>query len=83
MIKKNELVRIREELKEVARKIDSFTDETSKTLEDVAIELNETSLLLCNIQTNMLCNQIRKSCDKMCDTLDRIYKMDDTLDEDD
>lgn len=82
MIKKNELVRIREELKEVARRIDSFTDETSQKIENVAIKLNETGLLLSNIQANMLCNEIRKSCDKMCDTLDRIDKMEDTLDED-
>ena len=82
-MKLRELMKLREDLKEVGRRIDTFADEAKGMLDDVAIELNETSLLLCNIQTNMLCNQIRKSCDKMCDTLDRIYKMDDTLDEDD
>ena len=81
-MRKKELMKLREELKEVGRRIDIFTDETSRKIEDIAIGLNETSLILSNIQTNMLCNEIRKSCNKMCDTLDRIDKMEDTLDED-
>ena len=83
--KLRELMKLREELKEVGRRIDTFADEAKGTLDDVAIGLNATSLLLSNIETNitdMLCDEIEKSCDKMCDTLDRIDKMEDTLDED-
>ena len=81
-MKLKELMKLREELKEVGRRIDIFTDEAKGMLDDVAIELNATSLLLSNIETNRSCNEIEKSCDKMCDTLDRIDKMEDTHDED-
>ena len=80
--KKKELMELREELKELDRRIDNFTDETNKKLDNIAMQLNANRLILNNIQTNMLCNEIKKSCDKMCDTLDRIDSVEDKHNED-
>ena len=97
MRKKKELMELREELKELDRridnftdktikKLDSFTDEANKMLDNIAIELNVNRLILSTqlntIQTNTLCNEIKKSCDKMCDKLEKIDKMEDKHDED-
>ena len=91
--RKKELMELREELKELDRRIDSFTDKTTKKLDsftdkinrkldNIAIKLNVNRLILNNIQTNILCNEIKKSCDKMCDTLDRIDNVEDEHNED-
>lgn len=72
-MKLRELMKLREDLKEVGRRIDTFADEAKGMLDDVAIGLNATSVLLSNIETNitdMLCDEIEKSCEKMCDKHD-------------
>lgn len=56
--------------------------EIDKVLFELEMNDSHSTREMNNLQVQLLCNEIRMSCDKMCDILDRIDNLGDKYNED-